>query len=71
MINFTSNEGKWSYMSDTDYVKVSTKEKDGKLTELVQVAFNEAQKMIGMWLAPDGINNRQIEEMKESNIEWA
>ena len=34
----------------------------------MQLAANEAQKMLGVWLAPDDNNTKQIEEMGASNI---
>ena len=49
---------------------VSIKDATGIATELVQLASWEAQKMLRVWLVPDGNNKRQAEEMRKTALEW-
>ena len=35
---------------------------------LIQLASWEAQKMFGVWLAPDGNNRRQVKEMRKQAV---
>jgi len=54
-----------------DDVTISIKDTDGELKELTQLAADEAQKMLGVWLAPDGNNEKQVEEMRATTVAWA
>ena len=54
-----------------DDVSIGIKDGNAQQCELEQLAANEAQKMLGVWLAPDGNNTRQVEEMSKQTIEWA
>ena len=50
--------------------EVSVKNAEGLRQKIKQLASNEAQKMLGVWLAPDGNNVKQVEEMRRKSIEW-
>ena len=54
-----------------DDVTVSIKDLEGNVETLKQLAVDEAQKILGVWLAPDGNNNKQIEEMMSVIEKWA
>ena len=71
LVDFTWSNGKWKYAEDMDDEKIYIKDKDGNPTELIQLVSYESQKMLGVWLAPDGNNDKQIEEMRASNVMWA
>ena len=71
LVDFTWSDGKWEYSDDMDDEEIKIKDNNGTITKLTQLASFEAQKMLGVWLAPDGNNDKQIEEMKASNVIWA
>ena len=52
-------------------VTISIKDIDGELKELKQFAADEAQKMLGIWLALDRTNDKQVEEMRVTTVSWA
>ena len=54
-----------------DDEEIKIKDNNGTITKLTQLASFEAQKMLGVWLAPDGNNDKQIDEIKASNVIWA
>ena len=53
-----------------DDMSIIIKDGNDQQSELEQLAADEAQKMLGVWLAPDGNNKRQVEEMRNQTIEW-
>ena len=53
-----------------DDIHLSIKNSLGMDSELVQLASWEAQKMLGVWLAPDGNNKKQVEEMRKNAMVW-
>ena len=71
LVDFTWTNGNWDYSKDMDDVYVSVKDSGGNLQQLKQLAADEAQKMLGVWLAPDGNNTKQVEEMRRTTVEWA
>ena len=70
LVDFTWYDGEWKYTSNMDDVDLSIKDSGGIDRKLVQLASWEAQKMLGVWLAPDGNNKKQIEEMRKQSVEW-
>ena len=54
-----------------DDVYISVKDMNGELQQLKQLASDEAKKMLGVWLAPDVNNKKQIMEMREVTVKWA
>ena len=71
LVDFTWHNGKWDYNSDMNDVSIEIKDSNGQQKVLEQLAANEAQKMLGVWLAPDGNNKKQVEEMRKQTVEWA
>jgi hypothetical protein len=66
LIQFKWDKGKWDYASRDDMVediRLSSKDKDDVRTELQYLESHEAQKMLGVHLAPDGNNNAQFNVM--------
>ena len=43
----------------------------GRNRQLKLLKPNDGQKMLGVWLSPDGSNNKQIEVMREITTSWA
>ena len=39
-------------------IKIFIKDKDSQPTELIQLVSNESQKILGVWLASDGNNDK-------------
>ena len=71
MVDFTWKDGKWGYTEDMDDVNIFIKDVDGNIVELAQLAADEAQKMLGVWLAPDGNNEKQVSEIRKTTVQWA
>ena len=71
LVDFTWKDGKWRYSEDMDDVDIAIKDVNGNTVELKQLAANEAQKMLGVWLAPDGNNDKQVVEMRKTTVKWA
>ena len=69
LVDFTWTNGNWDYSKDIDDVCLSVKDSGGNLQQLKQLAADEAQKMLGVWLAPDGNNKKQVEEMRRTTVE--
>ena len=38
---------------------------------LQQLVSDKAQKMLGVWLVPDGINARQLQSMRATIVTWS
>ena len=53
-----------------DDVNISIKDVGGNVEILAQLAADETQKILGVWLAPDGNNRKQIEEMRTVIEKW-
>ena len=45
------------------------KDVEGTVVELIKLVAEESQKMLGVWLAPDGNNDKQVVEIRQSSIE--
>ena len=71
LVDFTWNEGKWEYTSDMDDVGLYIKDVAGVNRKLVQLDSREAHNIIGVWLATDGNNTHQVQEMRKQSEEWA
>ena len=71
IVDFTWNKGRWSYASDFEEASLRIKSVTGQLEDLRLLSPFEAQKMLGVWLAPDGNNTKQIAEMRDITTKWA
>ena len=71
LVDFQWIDGSWDYVSEFEDVSISLKNSEGEVVSLKQLAADEAQKMLGVWLAPDGNNRKQVEEMRASTVKWA
>ena len=71
LVDFQWIDGSWNDVSEFEDVSISLKNSEGEVVSLKQLAADEAQKMLGVWLAPDGNNRKQVEEMRASTVKWA
>ena len=53
LVDFQWIDGTWDYVSKFEDVSISLKNSEGEVVALKQLAADEGQKMVGMWLAPD------------------
>lgn len=65
LIHFKWDNGKWSYGDPTDLVQeqLTCLNKDDVRIPLKSLQANQAEEMLGVHLAPDGTNERQLQEM--------
>ena len=71
LVDFQWSDGNWTYSSKFEDVCLSLKNSKGELVTLKQLAADKAQKMLGVWLAPDGNNRKQVEVMRAATVQWA
>ena len=71
LVDFEWTEGNWDYVSTFEDVSISLKNSEGEVVALKQLAADEAQNILGVWLAPDGNNRKQVEEMRAATVRWA
>ena len=58
MIYFSWHNRKWEYTTEMGDVGIDIKDAGGNPKVLKQLAADEAQKMLGVWLALDGNNTK-------------
>ena len=71
IIDFTWEKGRWKYVKEFEEAELRIKDAQGINRPLKLLQPNEAQKMLGVWLAPDGNNEKQIEVMRDKAVKWA
>lgn len=54
-----------------DDIRVSIKDVNRNIIELEHLAADEAHKMLRVWFAPDGNDEKQASEMRKAIAEWA
>ena len=67
---FEWNEGEWSYKTDMEDAELNVKNGDGLRCPLSNLAPNEARRMLGVYLAADGNNTTQVNEMRIEAEVW-
>ena len=67
LIHFEWKNGQWSYGDLSNVLKdnLNCKDKNGERQHLRYIKPDQAQEMLGVFLAPDGNNTQQIKEMKK------
>ena len=70
LINFDWQDGKWSYskMEQGEYGHISARDSTNVRRDLKYLDPSMAQEMLGVFLAPDGNNKKQIEEFKKKTV---
>ena len=71
LVDFVWAHGKWiahDAEPDADLVASSS---TGEILSLKRLYCNEASKMLGVWIAPDGSNNKLVEELQWSALDWS
>ena len=71
LIDFTWDKGRWKYVSEFEEAELKIKDIVGRNTQLNLLKPSEGQKMLGVWLSPDGSNDKQIEVMRGITTSWA
>ena len=64
LVDFTWEDGRWNYSEDMRDVPISVKNINGEINTLKQLAANESQKVLEVWLASNGSNIKHIEKMR-------
>ena len=71
LVSFEWNEkGNWRYSNDTDLIlndELTARDKDNNRVKLRYTDASVAKKMLGVFLAPDGSNEEQIEYMHKKS----
>ena len=73
LIHFNWDNGKWSYgnMDSVVEEELSAKDIHNRRWQLKYIHPSSAQEMLGVFLAPDGNNKRQIEEFKKKTSKFS
>ena len=74
LIHFTwDDKGKWKYgdLKDLQLDKLTSTNDQGETIQLTYITPDKAQEMLGVWLAPDGNNSKQIKVMKNKAYKFA
>ena len=71
IVDFTWTHGHWKYTAEFEDAELLIKDFEGHSKTLRLLEPTESQKMLGVWLAPDGNNRRQIEEMRLVSTKWS
>ena len=71
LVDFTWTKGKWKYATEFEDAELIIKDAERQNRTLRLLEPSESQKMLGVWLAPDGNNCKQIVEMRLSSTQWA
>ena len=72
LINFIWKEGKWQYVDiGEEDPSLQVRSPSGGKSMLTCLGMSTVVKVLGVWLSPDGKNDRAIEEMHHQSVEWA
>ena len=70
-IEFEWKRGKWPCALLDEEQEMSVLTADGRREKIPHLGPGTAKKMLGVWLAPDGSNDKAVEEMSEQARIWA
>ena len=70
-IAFRWNQGCWSYQCDTLDQELTVDDGSGRRHVIKRLSPEEAQEMLGVWIAPDGNCRRAVAEMTAQAQTWA
>ena len=60
IIDFTWTNGRWDYVTEFEDTELKIKDVRGINSQLKLLKPTEAQKMLGVWLSPDGSNDKKL-----------
>jgi len=70
LIDYVWKRGKWiANDADTD-IDLVANSAGGEVVSLKRLQADEASKMLGVWLTPNGDNTKLVKELRQSAIEW-
>ena len=64
LIDFVWKRGKWVVQDAEVDIDLVAKNKCGEIVSLKKLLCHEAAEMLGVWLAPNGDNSKQIQVLK-------
>ena len=70
LVEFVWSKGKWAYNDAGETLDLIAQDMHGKSLSLKYLLHNEAKEMLGVFLAPDGNNVKQLEEMTTARDNW-
>ena len=71
LVEFTWKRGRWSYSNEGATFDLKVRNKDGIEESLQYLPADVAKEMLGVHIAPDGNEHKQIAEMKKKAKTWA
>lgn len=72
LVDFKWQRGEWSYKSiDSTPGELTVLDLDGRRCTLRRLAAHEADKTLGVYLAPDGNNDAQVKYLRTKAVTWA
>ncbi len=60
---YIRKEGVWEYDRNASSYKLSIPLPDGSREEIIQLLVSESKKMLGVWLSPDGLDAKHLQEV--------
>ena len=71
LIDFKWTQGKWEYATAEDApAKLYMRDSEGQLHKIQRLSINQAERTLGVRLAPNGNNAAQIKHMTNQAAEW-
>ena len=69
-MDFTWEGGRWSYSDEGEAFNLVVRNKNGIYEKLTYLTCDLAEEMLGVYLAPDGNQKKQIEVMRKKSTSW-
>ncbi len=63
LISYVGKEGVWEYNRNASSYKLSIPLPAGSWEEIIQLPVSESKKMLGVWLSPDGLDAKHLQEV--------
>ncbi len=63
MISYVYQDGSWQYDTTSSTLKLTIPLPDGTTEEIAQLTTTEVQKMLGVWLSPNGLDTLHLQEV--------
>lgn len=72
LVDYKRRKGEWTaYDPEVGDLVLSIRNDKNEKVILKRLKFSDAQEMLGVWMAMDGNNNRQVKESSKAVTEWA
>ena len=70
LVDFKWNNGRWSYSDEGHCLGLEVRNRDGVTEKLKYLTCDIAKEMLGVYIAPDGNQSKQMEVMRKKAVTW-